>query len=147
MLCLRARAGRQRPADKMAGMKTIRIFSTAAFAIVSLFAADMSGAFSGTWKGEVKLPNGQALPFVVHLKQDGSKISGTMDGIGGPDVVIQNGKVEGDTITYQGVRKINNADVKFDYTAKPVGDTLEFKIVREDGQGAPLASVTKRTGN
>jgi hypothetical protein len=125
-------------------MKIIRILSVAAFAVVSLFGADMSG----TWTGEVKVPTGQALPFVVHLKQDGTKITGKMDGIGGaPDVLIENGKIEGETITYEGVRKINNADVRFQYTAKPVGDTLEFKIERVDGQGAPLASVTKRTGN
>ena len=36
--------------------------------------------------------------------------------------------------------------MKVSYTAKLTGDTLEFKMVREDGRGAPLASVTKRSG-
>ena len=125
-------------------MKIIRLLSAGALLAISLFAADLSG----TWTGEVKLPTGQGLPFVAHIKQDGNKVTGKLDGINGaPDVEILNGKIEGDTITFQGVRKINNADVKFNYTAKPVGDTLEFKILREEGQGAPLGSVTRRTGN
>jgi len=125
-------------------MKVLRLISAAALLAVSLFAAYVSG----TWTGEVKLPTGQALPFVAHLKQDGQKIAGKLEGINGaPDVEILNGKIDGDTVTLQGVRKINGADVKFNYTAKAAGDTLDFKIVREDGQGAPLGSLTKRTGN
>ena len=109
----------------------------------SLFAADATGV----WKGEVKLPTGQALPFVARLKQDGAKISGKLDGIGGAaDVEIKDGKIERDTITFSGVRQIGGADVKFNYTAKMVdADTIDFKIVRDDGTGTPLASLTKRT--
>jgi len=109
----------------------------------SLLAADATGV----WKGEVKLPTGQALPFVARLKQDGAKISGKLDGIGGAaDVEIKDGKIDRDTITFSGVRQIGGADVKFNYTAKMVdADTIDFKIVRDDGTGTPLASLTKRT--
>ena len=109
----------------------------------SLLAADATGV----WKGEVKLPTGQALPFVARLKQDGAKISGKLDGIGGAaDVEIKDGKIDRDTITFSGVRQIGGADVKFNYTAKMVdADTLDFKILRDDGTGTPLASLTKRT--
>ena len=109
----------------------------------SLLAADATGV----WKGEVKLPTGQALPFVARLKQDGAKISGKLDGIGGAaDVEIKDGKIDRDTITFSGVRQIGGADVKFNYTAKMVdADTIDFKILRDDGTGAPLGSLTKRT--
>jgi hypothetical protein len=107
-----------------------------------LLAADVTG----TWSGEVKLPNGQALPFVAHLKQDGSKVSGRMDGIGGaPDVEIMNGAIKDDVVTFSGVRQIQGAGVKFNYTGKVSGETIDFAIVREDGQGAPLRTLTKRT--
>jgi hypothetical protein len=130
----------------MAGeeMKLLQLIAAVLLLAVSLFAADVSG----TWSGDVKLPNGQLLPFVAHLKQDGAKITGKLDGINGaPDVEILNGKIEGDTVTFQGVRKINGADVKFNYTAKASGDMLDFKIVREDGQGPPLGTLTIRKGN
>jgi hypothetical protein len=115
------------------------LFSTlfAAF----LFAADLTG----TWTGVVKLGNGTELPFIVHMQQQGDAITGKMDGIGGtPDVEIQNGKVSGDTVTYEGIRKINNMDVKFTYRATLIGEKLEFKILRADGAGMPLASSTTR---
>lgn len=101
---------------------------------------------TGVWRGEVKLPTGQTLPFVVRLAQDGATVSGRMDGINGaPDVVITDGKVVGDTLTFSGVRQINDAPVKFNYIAKFLDDdTLDFQILREDGS-PPLASVTKRS--
>ncbi len=124
-------------------MKLLRVSMLAACA-VSLLAADVSG----TWTGVVKLGNsGTELPFVVQMKQQGETITGRLDGIyGAPDVEILNGKISGDTITFQGVRKINGADVKFNYTGAVSGDTIDFKILRADGSGAPLGSLTKRLG-
>jgi len=109
------------------------------------FAADATGV----WRGEVKLPTGQALPFVARLTQDGAKVTGKLDGIGGaPDVEILEGKVENNVVTFSGVRQINNAPVKFNYTARfQDDDTLDFTIVRDDGSGAPLSSLTKRSAN
>ena len=108
----------------------------------SALAAD----FTGVWKGDVKLPTGQALPFVARLKQDGNKITGKLDGIqGAPDVEIMDGKMENDTVTFTGTRQINNMPVTFKYTAKFTDPaTLHFDIVRQDGTGMPLESVTKR---
>lgn len=108
---------------------------------VPVWAADATG----TWKGDVKLPNGQLLPFVAHLKQQKSAITGTLDGInGGPDVQIMDGKITHDVITFWGVRKINGADVKFNYSGKLAGDSLDITIARADGSGPPLETLTKR---
>ena len=66
-------------------MKFLRVFcSRASLCSLSLFAADVSG----TWTGVVKLGNtGQELPFVVQMKQQGNAITGRLDGINGaPDV-------------------------------------------------------------
>jgi hypothetical protein len=117
----------------------------AALALIVIAAPVWAADASGTWKGDVKLPNGQVLPFVAHLKQQKSVITGKLDGINGaPDVEIIDGKVTGDTITFSGVRKINGADVKFNYNGKLAGDSLDIKIVRADGSGAPLETLTKR---
>ena len=116
---------------------------------VSAFAADLTGTWVGTVRAGapgVQAPsaNGGPLPFIVHITQKGDVVTGVMDGIGGtPNVEIQNGKVTGDVLTYVGIRKINNMDVKFNYTATFTGDKLEFKIERE-GANAPLASTTTR---
>ena len=101
---------------------------------------------TGVWRGEVTLPNGTVLPFIARLTQSGAEVSGRLDGIGGaPDVTITDGKVEGSRVTFSGVRTINDAAVTFNYTATFVDDdTLDFTIVREDGQQAPLKCVARR---
>lgn len=125
-------------------MKLLRILFAGAVCAASLLAADVSG----TWVGVVKLGNtGQELPFVVQMTQKGDTITGRLDGINGaPDVEILNGKIDGDKITFEGVRKIAKADVKFNYTGAVSGETIDFKILRADGSGMPLGSLTKRLG-
>ncbi len=128
-------------------MKIVRSVSATCLLAVCLFAVSLLAAdVTGKWVGEVKLPTGQALPFVARLTQDGAKITGKLDGIGGaPDVEIVNGTIDKDTITFNGVRQINGAAVRFNYTGTVVdGDTIAFRILRDDGQGAPLETVTKR---
>ena len=145
-------------------MKLVRVLFAGALCTLSLFGAD----FTGTWVGVVKpgappagAPpannagraggnnggrgnNAGPLPFIVHIKQDGDTITGKMDGIGGaPDVEIVNGKVNGNVITYDGIRQINNQDVKFNYIGTLNGDVLDFQILRAAG-GNPLASSTTR---
>ena len=58
-----------------------------------------------------------------------------------------NGKISGDTITFEGVRNnFGEGEVKFNYTGTVSGDTIDFKIVRADGSGMPLGSLTRRLG-
>ena len=117
-----------------------------AFAVIFLAVPALAANVTGTWSGEVKLPNGQSLPFVAHLKQSGSKVTGKLDGIpkGAPDVIVMDGRVKGDMVTFSEVRPIQGKDVKFNCTGKISGDTIDFKIARADGQGAPLETLTKR---
>jgi len=98
---------------------------------------------AGVWSGEVELPNGNRLPFVARLAVDGDTVTGTLDGIGGaPDVTIANGRLNGDTVTFTGVREIQGEPVTFSYTGELDGETLTFTIEREGA--APLMSVTRR---
>ena len=108
--------------------------------------AALAADATGKWSGEVKLPTGQSLPFVAHLKQQGDVVTGRLEGINGaPDVQITDGKVSGDTVTFSGVRQIQNEPVKFNYIAKPMGaNGLHFQILRDDGKAAPLESHTTK---
>jgi hypothetical protein len=116
--------------------------------LVMMAATAWAADATGTWKGDVKLPNGQLLPFVAHLKQQKSVITGTLDGInGGPDVTVMEGKIAHDVITFWGVRKINGADVKFNYSGKLSGDSLDITIARADGSSPPLETLTKRVAD
>ena len=95
-----------------------KLLIVTALSALSALAADVNG----TWSGVVPLPTGQQFPFIAHLTQAGDKITGKLDGINGaPDVKILNGKIQGDTVTFQGVRKINGEDEKFNYTTRNRG--------------------------
>ena len=116
-------------------------FLALALAAAATLSAQMGVA--GVWSGDVELPNGNRLPFVARLAVDGSAVTGTLDGIGGaPDVTIENGRLDGDTVTFTGVRDIQGEPVTFSYTGVLEGDTLTFTIEREGA--APLTGVTRR---
>jgi hypothetical protein len=125
-------------------MKLSRSLSTLALATLlttAAFAADLTGK----WAGEVALPSGQKLPFVAHLKQQKAAVTGQLDGVnGGPPVEVKDGKIAGDKVTFWGVRKIQDQDVRFNYSGTFSGDSLDIDIVREDGKGNPLHVATKR---
>jgi hypothetical protein len=73
-------------------MLKIAVLLAAAF-IAS--AADVSG----TWKGSMESPMGSMDQTFV-LKADGAKLTGTMQGGPGGDMKIDEGKVDGDKVTF-----------------------------------------------
>jgi hypothetical protein len=107
----------------------------------------------GTWVGVVNLPGnaanpaGQKLPFIAHLTQKDDLVTGLLDGIRGtPDVTISNARINGSTLTFNGIRKIAGQDVTFTYTVTPTDNGgLRFAINAE-GQ-PPLESNTTRLTN
>lgn len=114
---------------------------------LALVAAEMMTDVSGTWTGVVELENGQELPFVAVLDQEGMQISGILAGIGGaPDVTILDGKIEGNIVSFSGVRQIQDADVRFDYIAVNSADYLNFTIIRvgATGPNSVLSSMTRK---
>ena len=122
-------------------MRFLPIIVTTVFVSWSAMAADVNG----TWSGEVELANGQKLPFVAVLTQEGTVVTGKLEGINGaPDVQITNGKVEGDLVTFSGIRIIQDAPVRFDYYGVQAGQNIQFTIHRvgAEGPNALLHSLT-----
>lgn len=114
--------------------------------LCGLFAGPALAAdFSGTWSGDVELPNGQKLPFVAVLEQNGNQVTGILKGIGGaPDVQITNGRVDNELLRFSGVRMIQDAAVEFSYFGVRAGSDVLFTIYRvgAEGPGALLSSMT-----
>jgi hypothetical protein len=99
----------------------------------------------GTWSGEVELPDGRRLPFGAHLTVDGDTVTGTLEGLGGEtDPVIQNGLLDGNTVTFSAVRQIQGEPVTFHYTGELAGARMKFTILREGTDNPPLMSLTTR---
>ena len=119
--------------------KTIlAMLATLALAFTA-FAADVTGK----WTGEIDAGRGPQ-PFNLELKQSGSTLTGAVTGGRGGDVMISDGKVDGDTITFSVSRPGRDGgppNVQ-KYTGKVSGDSIAF--TREGGRGPVMFTVKKQ---
>ena len=123
---------------------TSKSFSLLTLIITAAVSLGAQGA-TGTWSGEVELPDGRRLPFVAHLTVDGDTVTGRLDGIGGEaDPIVENGMLEGNTVTFSAVRQVQGEPVTFHCTGELDGDTLTVTMLREGTDDPPLMSVTTR---
>jgi hypothetical protein len=97
------------------------------FILLALFAVcALAADVTGTWKGSIETPNGSR-DVTMHLKSDGGKLTGTVSGRQG-DVEIQDGKIDGDNVSFAFVR----GDFKMEYKGKVSGDQIKFDITMGD---------------
>jgi hypothetical protein len=112
----------------------------AAFLLVALLlplSARMAGAAdaptsqpstdaSGTWKWTAPGPGGD-IDFVLKIKQDGDKLTGTMSGFNGDESPIADGKIEDGKLTFKVVRDFNGNQITTQYTATLENGELKGK--------------------
>jgi hypothetical protein len=114
----------------------VRILLAAVLA-VSAFAADVNGK----WKAKFETPNGQTIESTFDLKAEGSTLTGTISSTRG-ESKIQDGKVEGDNVTFNVVRNFNGQDFKIGYKGKVEAD--EMKLTVTFGEDRTFDMVAKR---
>src|SRR6185436_13927757 len=123
-------------------MKTCITFLTLAVASLSALAADVTG----TWKAEFETQRGLQ-KYTFNLKQDGTKVTGkaSVDRDGEKrEAEFKDGKVEGDTVTFVEVLKIQDNDISITYTGKISGN--EIKFTRKVGDFGSSDATAKREG-
>jgi len=97
------------------------------FATTAWAADDATGTWTYTMPGR---NNGPERKVTIKLKQDGEKLTGTINlgGNNAKDVEIADGKVKDGEISWKVVRKNQNGDeLTTNYTGKVTGDTLKGK--------------------
>jgi opacity protein-like surface antigen len=105
-------------------MKT-RIFVLMA-ALLAIFAvAALAADVDGQWKAQMPGRGGQTREVTLNLKADGNKLTGTM-GTGQGEIEISDGKIKGDTISFNVVRKMQDREIKMNYKGKVSGDEIKF---------------------
>jgi hypothetical protein len=103
---------------------------------VSALAAD----FNGKWNGDVTTPRGtQTLVFDFHV--DGATLTGKVTTPRG-ETDITNGKVDGDSISFDTVMNFNGNEFKISYTGKADGDAIRF--TRQMGDRGSSDFVAKK---
>jgi hypothetical protein len=111
-----------------------------------LFAAPLAVDVTGTWSGSFEGQNAQGdsrkEPALLILKQDGSNVSGTA----GPDESerhpIQNGKIDGDKLTFEVVG--GKGTISFDLTVSATEITGTMRRSR-DGATQTAKLLLKRS--
>jgi hypothetical protein len=111
------------------------------FALVPV--AALAADFNGKWNAQVQGRNGtQTLVFDFHV--DGSTLTGKITTPRG-ETDISNGKIDGDTITFDQVLEFNGNSFTISYTGKADGDTIKFtRQFGTSGERPPQEFVAKR---
>jgi hypothetical protein len=98
------------------------LLMAAAFTLTAS-AADITG----TWKGAAETPMGKVERTFV-FKQDGAKVTGetTSDIMGKSD--IEDGKLDGDNLSFTINVKFQGNEAKINYTGKVKGDEIDMHV-------------------
>jgi hypothetical protein len=102
---------------------------------VLVLAADLSGA----WKADFTTPDGTQRSTTFSFKVEGGKLTGTVKGAQ-DETPIQNGKVDGDDISFTAERPFGT----FNYKGKASGSEIKFKV---EFNGQSFEITAKRAQN
>lgn len=97
-------------------------------AILALAVAASAADISGTWKGTAQTPAGTT-ERTFNFKVDGNKLTGdtTSDMFG--KSTIDDGKIDGDTVTFTVTIDVQGNQAKISYTGKIKGDDeIDFSV-------------------
>ena len=123
-------------------MKTRITLLTLALCSLSAVAADLTG----TWKAEFETQRGLQ-KYTFTLKQDGTSVTGKAnverDGEK-REAELKEGKVEGDTVTFVELLKIQDNEIRITYTGKTSGN--EIKFTRKVGDFGSSEATANRDG-
>ncbi len=84
----------------------------------------------------------RTIESTMTFKADGAKLTGTVTGRRG-DTEIQDGKVDGDNISFTLKRQTQKGDFTSVYTGKVAGDEIKFKVVTGDRESEATAKRVK----
>lgn len=106
-------------------------------------AAPAATDVTGTWKGAFDL-NGSSTPLTFHLASapDGV-VTGTMEGPSTAPAEIQDGKVDGDTITFWLTAGYEGQTYKLVFKGKIAVGQIEFTLGTDDGSWSTQFTATK----
>jgi hypothetical protein len=111
-----------------------RVLGLAAVVLLGLAVSSRAADATGTWKWTNER-NGQTFETTLKLKQEGSKLTGTISGRNNTETPIEEGKVEGENISFKVTREFNNNRIVLEYKGKVEGDTIKGSVeVERNGQ-------------
>jgi hypothetical protein len=125
-------------------MKHAQKIGLFAVVILTSFFSVSAADITGKWTSEFESQVGH-LKYVFNLKADGGKITGQAhreSSEAKSDEDIQNGKIDGDNVSFTETLHVQGQDIPIDYSGKINGD--ELKLTRKVGDFGSIEIVAKR---
>jgi hypothetical protein len=113
-------------------MKSLLCLCAALLMALTPITAQAASDVSGTWTGSFAGPDGGGgMQISFTFKQDGAKLTGTVQGPQGDAMAIANGKIDGDKISF--TVAFNGMTITHEGTVNAAGD--EIKLTSKSDQG------------
>ena len=129
---------------------TKKLLFVVTIALVFAFAA-MAADVTGKWTYEQPgRGGGPGRPVTITLKQDGTKLTGTVPGMGRggdnppPPSEIMDGKVDGNNVSFTVKREFNGNTMVTKYEGTVSGDEMKLKVTRDTQNGPQTSEVTAK---
>jgi hypothetical protein len=125
-------------------MKRMRNWIVLCAALVMVFSARPIFAatdVTGKWTGTLATPDGNTFDLTFNFKQDGGKVTGTIEGPQGDPLSIDNGKIDGDKLTF--TVSFNGMTISHEATVS--GDEIKMNTKTDDGGMPPMQYTLKRS--
>jgi hypothetical protein len=104
--------------------------------VTALAAIDVSG----TWTGSMAGPDGNAgFQLSFTFKQDGAKVTGTVQGPQGEPIAISDGKIDGNTLTFN--VSFNGMTITHTGALNAAGDEIKL-TTKSDSGNFPASEMT-----
>lgn len=122
-----------------------KLFSLCLAAVLTLaftpLRAHAATDVTGAWTGSVQMGDGGGgMALTFNFKQDGTTLTGTIDGGQGDPISISNGKIDGDKISFS--VEFNGTTITHEGTVS--GDTINLTSKSSDGNFPAMALTLKR---
>ena len=97
---------------------------------------------TGSWKGAFDF-EGSSVALTFHLTAAAGALTGTVEGLATTPAEIEDGKVDGDTVTFTVTTDYQGSPVKLLYKGKVSADGIKFEFGTEDGSWGTELTATK----
>ena len=105
-------------------IKVVVLCSAVLFAFVMVAQAQAPAKVAGIWEMTNQGRNG-VVTNTLTLTQDGGTLKGTMKGMNGMEIPLENGTVSGNSIDFTVSRMGRNGEVKVEYKGTVDGNTMK----------------------
>ena len=112
----------------------------AAMVLGLLAATAVAADITGTWTGEMKSPDGNSYQIDFNFKQDGTKLTGSVQGPQGEPMEINNGTIDGDKFSFDVA--FNGTTIHGQCTVE--GDEIKLTSKSDQGDFNGIAMTLKR---